>query len=244
MFRTASGIPDTSLRVAEVKGLFKAALKAAFPGAGCRTTLPPCQMSEQKTDAEQEAPNGDGQLPLDPNRVGEVIKRLRNHQKMSLRQLADGTGLSTSFLSSVERGENDITVGRLARVAEFFGHDIGSLLGYSSRRARPQIIGAAQRIAVPRGKGIEYWAYPLPGLEMELFLMRFEPGSRFDTDSSHEGIDAAIVLESSLMLRVAGKDYPLQEGETAVWSAAYPHSLRNDSDRAALAVGFGDLVYW
>src|SRR5579883_1658123 len=63
--------------------------------------------------------------------VGEILRRLRKRRGLSLRQVADLSGLSVSFLRAVERGESDISLGRLARVARIFGHDVGSFLGYS-----------------------------------------------------------------------------------------------------------------
>src|SRR4051812_28646699 len=63
-----------------------------------------------------------------PN-LGEIIKRFRLQRGESLRDVAEGTGLSASFLSMLERGECDITLSRLAAIADHFDHDIGSLLG-------------------------------------------------------------------------------------------------------------------
>ena len=46
-------------------------------------------------------------------RVGEVIRRLRQQRGFLLRDLAERSGLSQSFLGAVERGQSDIAVGRL-----------------------------------------------------------------------------------------------------------------------------------
>jgi transcriptional regulator with XRE-family HTH domain len=181
--------------------------------------------------------------PIDPAQVGDIIKRMRKQHGLSLRDVAQASGLSTSFLSSVERGESDIAVGRLARVAECFDHDVGSLLGYSSRKARPQFVGPKDRVQVSRGPGVSYEAYRLPALGMELFKVAFEPGAGFDNEITHEGLDALLVLQGTLTLRIDGRDYTVQEGGCVVWSAAYAHSLRNEAGVSALAVGLGESVY-
>jgi transcriptional regulator with XRE-family HTH domain len=188
--------------------------------------------------------DGDGHpSPVDPSQIGDIIKRLRKQHGLSLRALADATGLSTSFLSAVERGESDIAVGRLARVAECFDHDVGSLLGYSSRKARPQFVSQHDRVQVTRGPGVHYEAYRLHAMGMELFPIRFDPGAGFEDDITHEGLDALLVLEGALTLRVDGRDYVVEEGKCAIWSAAYPHSIRNHTRRKALATGLGEMVY-
>lgn len=182
-------------------------------------------------------------MPTSPARVGEIIKRLRRQHGLSLREVAERSELSTSFLSSVERGESDIAVGRLARVAACFDHDVGSLLGYTSRRARPRLVRPDERIEVQRGSGVHYEAYRMPGFDMELFVMRFDPGSGFENEISHEGLDAALVLEGELVLTHNGEDFRLETGTCAIWSAAYRHALRNDAEFPALAVGLGEAVY-
>jgi transcriptional regulator with XRE-family HTH domain len=184
-----------------------------------------------------------GPEPTSPARVGEIIKRLRRQHGLSLREVAARSELSTSFLSSVERGESDIAVGRLARVAACFDHDVGSLLGYTSRRARPRLVTPDERIEVQRGSGVKYDAYRLPAFDMELFVMRFDPGAGFENEISHEGLDAALVLEGELVLTINGDDYRLETGTCAIWSAAYLHALRNDAENPAVAIGLGEAVY-
>src|SRR5579859_1734263 len=92
-----------------------------------------------------------------PN-VGAILKQLRSRRGESLREVAHGTGLSASFLSMVERGECDITLGRLGAIAKHYGHDVASLLGYSVRGARIQDVDRKQRVTVNRGSDIEYEA--------------------------------------------------------------------------------------
>jgi transcriptional regulator with XRE-family HTH domain len=174
-----------------------------------------------------------------PN-VGEIVKRLRLQHGLSLRDLAERSGLSTSFLSSVERGESDIAVGRLARVAECLDHDIGSLLGYSSRRSRPHFIGSGDHVTIERGKGIDYKVVRLATMGLELITVSFAPHSAFSEEISHEGVDAIQVVEGQIVLTLDQIDYTLTEGECVVFSAAYRHGMRNDRDERAFVVSITD----
>jgi transcriptional regulator with XRE-family HTH domain len=172
--------------------------------------------------------------------VGTIIKRLRIQNGLRLQDVAAASGLSTSFLSSVERGESDIAVGRLARIAAYFGHDVGSLLGYSSRRSRPHFITPADKVRVQRGVGIDYLAIRVAALGLELFAVTFAPHSGFDGPTAHEGIDVVYALSGEVVLTLDEIDYTIGEGECAVYSAAYGHSLRNDGDTPAVTVAIGD----
>jgi transcriptional regulator with XRE-family HTH domain len=170
-----------------------------------------------------------------PN-LGEIIKRFRTQRGESLRDVAEGTGLSASFLSMVERGECDITLSRLAAIARHFDHDVGSLLGYSARGARPHVIRRRDRVSVNRGRGVEYHVIPVPGTDFELVVAHFAPHSGFVDELTHEGVDIGLVLEGSVVVTLNDVDYPLAEGEAAIWSGAHRHRVRNDGDEKALLV--------
>jgi transcriptional regulator with XRE-family HTH domain len=176
--------------------------------------------------------------------IGSLLRGLRRQHGLSLSQVAKACGLSASFLSAVERGRSDISVQRLARVAAVFHHDLGSLLGYSSRRSTPQWIREGDRIAVDRGEGIRYEAIRIPGTGLELFVASLAPRSAFLDPLTHAGLDVCYVAEGKLVLELDGSEYPLREGECLTWPGSYPHRLRNDSDSPARVVAVTtEIVY-
>src|SRR5262249_40404772 len=60
--------------------------------------------------------------------LGEALKLLRHQRGHSLIEVSRGTGISRSFLSLVESGRSDITIGRLLRLVTFYGAQISDLL--------------------------------------------------------------------------------------------------------------------
>jgi transcriptional regulator with XRE-family HTH domain len=178
--------------------------------------------------------SGDGMQGV-PN-IGEIVNRFRQRRGESLRDVAQGTGLSASFLSMLERGECDITLSRLSAIANHFDHDVGSLLGYTTRGARPQIIRRRERVKVDRGNGVDYHVTRIPGTEMEVVVAIFDPHTGFKDELTHEGVDIGIALEGRIIVTINDVDYPIKEGETAIWSGAYRHRVRNDEDSRAIFV--------
>jgi transcriptional regulator with XRE-family HTH domain len=178
----------------------------------------------------------DGSATAETPQVGEVIRRLRMRRGLSMRALADEAGISASFLGAVERGESDIALGRLALVAEALDSDVASLLGYVGGRATPRVIGSAT--SKRRGPGVRFAAFRIPGTHLELLVATFAPRTRFDDSIRHAGIDVAYIAEGELVLVVGGVDYPLREGQCVVWPSSHEHTMRNDSDRRATAIGF------
>jgi mannose-6-phosphate isomerase-like protein (cupin superfamily) len=89
-----------------------------------------------------------------------------------------------------------------------------------------------------RGRGVDFAAFRIPGTNLELLVATFEPGTQFDDVVTHAGIDVMYITSGELVLVVEGEDYLLQEGECVVWPSSHPHTMRNDSDERAVAVGF------
>ena len=176
--------------------------------------------------------------------VGEVIRKLRLQRGLSIREVASKAGLSASFLGAVERGTSDVSVGRLAQVAHVFGHDLGSLLGYSTQRTGATVIGAEDRVRLSRGKGVDFTAIRIPGTTLEMMVATLAPRALFNDVVTHAGTDILFVAEGELVLVVDGTDYQLGEGDCAVWPSSHAHTVRNDSRHPARAIGMAtETVY-
>jgi transcriptional regulator with XRE-family HTH domain len=167
---------------------------------------------------------------------GEVLRRLRAQRGWSLREVGERCGLSASFLGAVERGESDIALERLARLASVFDHDVGSFLGYSSRRAQPRFLGAGDRVVVDRGDGVAYEVIRVPTLGFELVRVSLAPHAAFADEFAHEGVDVTLVTEGTVTATYNGVDHVLETGACVLWSGGYRHTFRNDGDRAAAYV--------
>lgn len=183
----------------------------------------------KRSRKEQEASPADGSVPD----VGKILQRLREQRNVSVRELAEKSGLSESFIRAVERGESDISLGRLARLARFFEYDLGSFLGFTSKLSHPNFVGPSNRSKIKRGRGVDYEALHLPGIDLDLVIVDLAAHSKFKDELSHEGIDVVYVTSGEIVVMVDGVDYPMSQGECCVFSAAYRHRVRNDSARPA-----------
>ena len=54
-------------------------------------------------------------------RVGKVIRKYREGAGLSQEALADSSGLHRTYISLVERGQRNLSVGALAQIAEALG---------------------------------------------------------------------------------------------------------------------------
>jgi transcriptional regulator with XRE-family HTH domain len=54
---------------------------------------------------------------------GEQLRSMREHKKMSLREVATVIGIDTSLLGKIERNERQATKEQIKLIAKFFNHD-------------------------------------------------------------------------------------------------------------------------
>ncbi|EPH39546.1 XRE family transcriptional regulator [Streptomyces aurantiacus] len=167
---------------------------------------------------------------------GEVLHRLRTQRGMSLRQVAAECGLSVSFLASLERGETDIALERLGRLAKVFDHDVGSFLGFSRGRATPSVFPREEQETLNRAPGVVYRVLRSPELGYQVVTGDFQPGCGLTEDLQHEGTDLVMITGGTLVARYNGVDHELRAGDCIQWSAGHPHTFRNDGEEPAQMV--------
>jgi len=168
--------------------------------------------------------------------VGPILRRLRKAADLTLADVAEGVDISPSFLSLVENGKSDISIGRLTRLVQFFGVSITDLLPETAASdvdvTRKEDIG---RLRSPT-EGIEiFMLAPTKGRTLMPMLLEFEPGARRSEHGRHAGEEFIYVVAGELSLEVAGSDiYLLRAGDSAIYSGDRPHLFRNASDKDPL----------
>ncbi|MGX7953028.1 helix-turn-helix domain-containing protein [Tsuneonella sp. HG249] len=61
-------------------------------------------------------------------KLGAAIRAVRHERRMSQEALADASGVDRSHMGKIERGERNVSVLNVARVAEALGVTIASLM--------------------------------------------------------------------------------------------------------------------
>jgi transcriptional regulator with XRE-family HTH domain len=160
------------------------------------------------------------------------LKRLRTERGLSLSQLAAATGISSSFLSLLEQGKSDITIGRLMRLAEFYGLDGADFLASARTPADPiQLLSLDSAGTMMRSltEGVELFELSA-GARWDLvpLLAVFEEGGAIDTESTTDREVFVFVLEGTFEISF-GSNPPtrVRTGEGAVYRSLRPYSVRN-----------------
>jgi quercetin dioxygenase-like cupin family protein len=169
--------------------------------------------------------------------VGRKLRGLRVSRGRSLAEVAEATDLSPSFLSLVETGKSDISIGRLVRLVQFYGVGLAELL--PTEGERPEVVRSGQRRHVrSEAEGIDqYLLAPDANRTMMPVLVSYEPGRQALDPSSHPGEEWMHVLEGTMALDVEGSERViLNPGDSVYFHSDRPHSLSNVGDTKAWLV--------
>src|SRR4051794_7195975 len=165
--------------------------------------------------------------------VGHRVRALRDAMGLSLRDLAERSGVSAPMLSQVERGETSPTLAVASKIASGLELSLSQLLrldeggSVSVVRANSRLRGGGAR-----GHSYEVVTPGLPGQRAEVSLHLLKPGAATggpDDPPMHEpgARETAVVTGGSLRLICDGTTYDLQEGDSVTFDADLPHHFEN-----------------
>lgn len=178
-----------------------------------------------------------GENGLEPEEavLGHTVRRLREERRMALRELAELAGVSSSFVSQVERGIANPSVASLRRIAEALDTSIGAL--FDGTRTAGSLVPANERprMVHPGRNWEDFLLTPQTAHRLQVILSIIEPGEGsgeepYSHDSDEECV---IVLKGSLEFHVAGETYLMSEGDSLTFESRRPHWNRNPGDTKA-----------
>jgi transcriptional regulator with XRE-family HTH domain len=176
-----------------------------------------------------------------PSAVGVRIKALREAMSMSLRDLAERSGVSAPMLSQVERGETSPTLHVASRIAAGLELRLSQLLRLDEDGA-VSVVRATERRKGParvRGHSYEILTPPLPGQRAELSRHALAPGAVTGGPGDppmHEpgSRETALVESGEVILHCDGQRHELSAGDCVTFDADLPHHFENSTDVEAV----------
>lgn len=170
--------------------------------------------------------------------LGATLRAIRTSRRLSLASVAEATDISPSFLSLVELGKSDITIGRLTRLAEFYKISFTDLLGEADTTDAEIVRTHERQLIHSPAEGIDVYLLTSDTRRtMMAMLLVFEPSAALAEYGRHEGEEFVHVIEGSLVLEIDGADVrTLTTGDSAYYSAERPHLFRNASSKKRLSL--------
>jgi XRE family transcriptional regulator, regulator of sulfur utilization len=175
--------------------------------------------------------------------VGPRIRALREAEGLSLRDLAERSGVSAPMLSQVERGETSPTLAVAARIASGLDLRLSQLLRLDEDGAVSIVRAAERRKGGGRGHRYELLTPPLPGQRAEVsrhvLASGAQTGGPGDPPMHEPGSRETAVVESGPVVLVCDSErHELAAGDTVTFDADLPHHFENPGpeDAVLLAV--------
>ena len=167
--------------------------------------------------------------------IGEKIKRFREDNNFTLRDMAERTGLSTAVLSQIENHLISPPLGTLIRLTRALDLSPGHFFDQHPDKAFT-IVRQAERRPASRfasKRGIQYgYSYESLGHDMkdrhmEPFLVTLEPATLASPKpASHDGEEFLLVLEGEMEVTLGDHSDVLQPGDAIYYDSSIPHLVQ------------------
>ncbi|HKH42222.1 MAG TPA: XRE family transcriptional regulator [Solirubrobacterales bacterium] len=185
-----------------------------------------------------ESKSANGTAVIAATAVGARVKNLREAMDLSLRDLAERSGVSAPMLSQVERGDTSPTLAVAQKVAAGLDLTLSQLLRLDEDRHVVVVRGGQGRTRRRRGHKIEELTPPLPGQRADVSLHTLAPGATTgapDDPPVHEpgSRETTVVIEGATELFIDGQRHELKEGDSVTFDADLPHHFENNGETDA-----------
>ena len=173
------------------------------------------------------------ELPSDPTSViGERLRQLRKRRKMTLAKLAEAAGLSTGYLSLIERNLSAPSINALVSIAQALGVTVAWFFAGEEAEQPPEEIGYVvrrkDRLRVNYDKGVtDELLTPRLSMQVEMLRSTFPAGTESTHAYSHDGDEVGLILQGELELWVGERHFHLREGDSFAYSSREKHRYRN-----------------
>lgn len=160
------------------------------------------------------------------------LNKLRTERNLSLGQLADLCGVSKVMLSQMEKGESNPTINTIWKIAN------GLKVPYTKLIDEPPSQAVVIRKAACSEQMNETTNYRVfcyftsnPTRNFEMFRIELDPKSSNECiGHSEKSQEYIYVTGGTLLLKTAGEEYALTEGDSICFDSSQPHTYVNEQE--------------
>jgi transcriptional regulator with XRE-family HTH domain len=176
-----------------------------------------------------EGDSKDGVAPSTDIDVGSCLRRLREKRCLTIRALADKSGLSSNTLSLIENGKSSPSVSTLQQLSVALGAPITAFFEAKVPDKNISYVKANQRLRAAFDHGtLEDLGVGAAIGAVEPFIVTLAPnaGSGLQ-DIVHTGYEFVFCLEGRIAYSIQGQTYLLEPGDSLLFEAHLPHRWQN-----------------
>ena len=167
--------------------------------------------------------------------LGGRIRALRQARRLTLRDVAERSGVTESFLSQVERDVTSPSIATVQRIARALDLSIAQLFAEEPQTGRVVRREARRRVVYQGLKAVDEFLTSNMAGRLQVILSTIEPGGGTGAEPyTHDSDEEVVVVLSGVLdLWVGDEHYVLREGDAITFPSRLPHWNVNHGDRAA-----------
>jgi len=175
--------------------------------------------------------------PVNPQVIGEHIRRLRTSGGMSVRAFAARTGFSPSFISQLENGQVSPSLGSLQKIAEVLGVSLGEFFAAAETGEEPLIVRLDDRRRLDStwtDTHLEALGAMARSRRLEPVLAVFGPGGKSGQHPHAPACEEfAFIVKGRITLTLADEENVMVAGDAVTLPAQAPRLWENRSRETA-----------
>jgi transcriptional regulator with XRE-family HTH domain len=159
--------------------------------------------------------------------LGARLRGRRQELGLTLKDVADGAGLSVGFISQIERGITIPSLTSLINVCRVLKSQVGDFLA-QPRGDKPVTRHDQRPIYALGGNAVTYerLSASFPGNVLRSVILHEPPGFRSEP-MSHEGEEIFFILDGALTIEIDGERTILEAGDSVHFPSARTHVTWN-----------------
>lgn len=166
--------------------------------------------------------------------LGGRLRQLRKKQGMSLKALAEASGVSVGMISQVERGLANPSVRLLTALRRALNISLQDLFAdapVAVGDAEPDFVRRKEsRPVIELGTLRKELLTPTDKRHLQLMIIHIDPGGHSGGRAlSYPAEKGGVVLSGTVILKVDDQAVELHEGDSFAFDSVRPHSLHNTS---------------
>lgn len=170
--------------------------------------------------------------------IGERLKGLRDALDLSMQDVADTCGITLEKYEMIERGEVDITISNIMKIAKKYGVSADALMFAEEPKMRSYyVVRKGHGMSVERTKAYKYQSLTsgFQKRNADVFIVTVEPKPNAHKiyKNTHDGQEFNYILEGTMKLLVGDKTIILEEGDSIYFDSTKPHGMMAIGDKPA-----------
>ena len=165
--------------------------------------------------------------------IGLRIEGLREACDVTQEEMASELGVSLETYQKWEETGADVPISAIYHMAKTFGVEFTEILtGTAAKLDTYQVVRAGEGREVDRYPGYYYedlaWRYQ--GKIMQPLLVVLDPSDEPAKLVTHTGQEFNVVIEGTVIVQFADKEFALNPGDSIYFNPMYPHGQRCGGD--------------